>query len=256
ASADLPLFYNFSFSVAMWVKGGPQPDRRVFSESSRTLNAPLFNIGTQNGGATGQVDIFIRDDAGAVIVPHVLSTGTAFDDAWHHLAWVDRFGEAALYIDGVRDATDFTYPRPTAGFTIDTTTIGGILRAAPSHWFRGALDDVRIYNRALSEEEVRELAGLKPPESKFRRGDGDGNGRVEVTDAILNLAYQFLGGATPSCLKALDDDGSGRIDVSDAVYSLSYQFLGGPEQPPPGSRVCGTDPTSDDLSCDAYDACN
>ena len=40
------------------------------------------------------------------IVGHRLSNGIAFDDTWHHIAWVDRDGDASLYLDGARDATD------------------------------------------------------------------------------------------------------------------------------------------------------
>ena len=148
---SLPLYNHPEYSIAMWVKGGPQPDYRVWSEGSTTNNTPLFNIGTQNRGATGQVDLFIRGGGGTPM-PHTYSTVDAFDDSWHHIAWVDANGSAALYIDGVLDFTDFSYTKPV--MDLDTTTIGGILRGGPSHFFIGAIDDVRIYNYILSEDEI------------------------------------------------------------------------------------------------------
>jgi len=157
ATGGLGLYGNEAYTIAMWVRGGPQTDFRVFSEGSTINNAPLFNIGTQSTGVTGQVDLFIRPEAGvAGGLAHTWSGREAFDGAnWHHLAWVDQGGEAILYIDGVRDSSNFNYVKPP--LPTDTTTIGGILRAAPSHWFTGAIDDVQLYNYALSVAEIEAL---------------------------------------------------------------------------------------------------
>ncbi len=167
-NSGLPI-YNSSdaneYSVAMWVKGGPQNDMRVFSEGSSTDNNPLLNLGTQNGGTTGQFAAYIRPDAGtAATLDHPLSVVEPFDDTWHHIAWVDNNGAAVLYVDGQLDATDFSYTRGT--MALDTTTIGGILRAAPSHFFFGEIDEVYVYNRALSQGEVAWLAGRTNPFDK------------------------------------------------------------------------------------------
>jgi len=159
-NSGLPIYNNGTdnaFSVAMWVKGGPQNDMRIFSEGSTTSNNPLFNLGTQNAGATGQFDVYIRP-AG---MGHTYSMAEPFDDTWHHIAWVDENGDARLYVDGLLDGGDFSYTR--AALALDTTTVGGILRGAPSHFFTGEIDEVHIYNRALSQAEVAWLAGKTEP---------------------------------------------------------------------------------------------
>jgi hypothetical protein len=74
---------------------------------------------------------------------------------------VDENGAARLYVDGLLDGGDFNYTRAT--LDLNTTSIGGILRAAPSHWFTGQIDEVRIYSRALSAGEVLGLAGKTQP---------------------------------------------------------------------------------------------
>ena len=38
--------------------------------------------------------------------------------------------------------------------------------AKPSGWYKGSVDEVRIYNRALSDEEVKALYDLEKPKSK------------------------------------------------------------------------------------------
>ena len=92
----------------------------------------------------------------------------------------------------------------------------------------------------------------KPPPPRFRRGDVDGNGTLELTDAIRVLGFLFLGGSEPDCMDAADADDSGfPVDISDAIYSLTYQFLGGPEPLPPGPTTCGPDVGEEtpDLGC-------
>lgn len=159
-TSNLPLYNKSAFTIAMWLNGLPQVDRRVWSEGSSTSNNPLFNLGTESTGATGALDFFLRNDTGGMIATHVLSTTMVFDGTWHHIAWVDDDGAVTLYVDGVPDATDFSYTRPT--LTLNTTTIGGILRGDPGYWFDGMIDDVQIFNYPLAEEEVLGLVGDGP----------------------------------------------------------------------------------------------
>ena len=91
-----------------------------------------------------------------------------------------------------------------------------------------------------------------PVGPRFRRGDVDVSGTIDVTDAVKLLNYLFLGGATPECLDAADFDNSNVADISDAVANLSYQFLGGVASAAPGPNTCGSDPTPDDLGCAVY----
>ncbi len=62
----------------------------------------------------------------------------------------------------------------------------------------------------------------------FVKGDADGNGMVNISDAVYLIGYIFSGGPAPSPLFAGDADCSGIITVSDAVYLISYIFSGGP----------------------------
>src|SRR6185503_16455574 len=87
----------------------------------------------------------------------------------------------------------------------------------------------------------------------FLRGDADGNGAFDITDAIVTLEWLYLGGEAPPCLDGADFNDDGTIDISDVIANLSFQFLGGPEPAYPGSLIPGTDLTRDgnpELSCD------
>ncbi len=85
---------------------------------------------------------------------------------------------------------------------------------------------------------------------QFRRGDSDGSGATDITDAIFTLDWLFTGGRDPGCIDAADVNDGGEVDIADPIAILSWLFLGGTLPPPPGPLECGTDPTPDDLpSC-------
>lgn len=93
------------------------------------------------------------------------------------------------------------------------------------------------------------------PDARFRRGDANSDGGVDISDPITTLGYLFLGSDAPSCADAADTNDDGSVDISDAITTLSYLFSGGADVPLPGAEFCGADPTSDDLVCESYPDC-
>jgi hypothetical protein len=159
-SDGLPVYNSPAYTVAMWVRGTPQNDKRVFSEGSSTETNPLFTIGTDNTGATGAVDIFVRTST-TTVVNHLKSQRIAFDGTWHHIAWVDVDGNAALYVDGVLDGTNFDYAKPD--LPLNVTSIGAVLRASACCLFDGSIDEAAVWDVALSPADIADLASGLPP---------------------------------------------------------------------------------------------
>jgi hypothetical protein len=95
----------------------------------------------------------------------------------------------------------------------------------------------------------------------FHRGDADGNGAVNVTDAVVILAHLFAGGPAPGCLETADVDNDGSMSVTDAIDLLGFLFLRGaaPAEPGPRPAPCGADPdapgSAGDLGCALYEGC-
>ena len=88
----------------------------------------------------------------------------------------------------------------------------------------------------------------------FVRGDANGDGALDLSDAIASLSYLFTGGEAPGCLKAADANGKDGVDISDPIHLLGFLFLGGagPAAPFP---ECGSEPEESDLSCESYSRC-
>ena len=93
--------------------------------------------------------------------PELVSKRRLDDGRWHHAAGTYDGKRAVLYIDGAEETAT-----PASGDLALTTAP---LRLGEStidrgHFFNGALADARVYSRALSGADVRELfqAGQKP----------------------------------------------------------------------------------------------
>jgi hypothetical protein len=95
----------------------------------------------------------------------------------------------------------------------------------------------------------------------FHRGDANGDGRLDISDAIRTFNFLFLGAPAPGCLEAADSNNDGRADLSDGIFSLNFLFGRGaqpaPPAPGPPSEPCGPDPESPEgfLGCEEYRAC-
>lgn len=59
-------------------------------------------------------------------------------------------------------------------------------------------------------------------------GDANGDGQVNVGDAVFLISYIFKGGPAPDPVEAADANGDGETNVGDAVYIINFVFKGGP----------------------------
>ena len=69
-------------------------------------------------------------------------------------------------------------------------------------------------------------------ERVYRRGDANGNGSIDISDAVYVLNFLFNGGPAPACSPIANANGSGGVDISDGIAILSYLFGGLDSLPP------------------------
>ena len=159
-----------SFSLSAWVKrAGDSPTGRagtiVGKEMASTAQFMLEIIDSSEGTSPNTV----RFITFGLAVISVYSTQTITNGQWYHI--VATFDSSSItqkiYIDGVQNATQTTTGTMTANS--DTLKIGYSQgTGASNNYFFGVIDDVRIYNRALSAGEVKRLysepfAGILSP---------------------------------------------------------------------------------------------
>jgi len=112
---------------------------------------------------------------------HVYSNSRVPNGSWAHVAATFDRGELKLYINGIFDAGKKSTKVPYTDwreYQHDDISIGALWDG--SLGFRGAIDDVRIYGRALSAPEIHSLFGGPPRALRNAKTD-----RVELSDGSI-----------------------------------------------------------------------
>ena len=158
---------EFNFSDRSWTFSG------WFSRAAQTNEDFIFYIGKGDGfGANEELQLYGYPGAATVGVRHYVGENTNDVDlsaagvavgTWHHVAVTfertgARTGVMSLYLDGALKGSDSTNT-----FNLDQTgpvLFGG--HASPTfavtRWYNGLLDDLALFDGALSAAEVAALA--------------------------------------------------------------------------------------------------
>jgi hypothetical protein len=184
--SGLPACSHPASTVAMWVKGSTANETgRVFSETTNARN-PLVAISTDRRAPEGVVDLYMRADNGNTLVSHHRTSLVAFDNAWHHIAWVDDHGEIRLYVDGIQDTSRINYNREPITPTI--TALGGVMRFDTVRFaFQGLIDETAIWSRALTDTEIR-LVMKKGLANFLPKTNSQSQNQIVVAKEQLNSA--------------------------------------------------------------------
>jgi len=140
---------NASYSAEVWVKTSYLADYQV-----------LFNK-RQSGDTVWPLHFIIRPDDGrlyADITPEVRITGSTnvADGFWHHVVFVRDFdaGLLHLYVDGVEDVDPVAEAAGDVRSSADLW-LGRYFHPSYPRVLNGLMDMPRVYNRALSLQEIR-----------------------------------------------------------------------------------------------------
>jgi len=168
------------FSVTCWI-------------SLRSAEGSLVNWGSSDGtGVGGQYQNF-RINGGRLRAEHGngrFRGATMVDDGeWHHVAMSVAEGAnldlpgTQLYVDGAKDpqGADTVNQQNIWNLTEDANVAIGARASHVDRFLDGMFDDVRIYGKALTQSDVRIIAGLFSP---YAPDPADG-ALIEATSAML-----------------------------------------------------------------------
>jgi len=117
---------------------------------------------------------------------------------WHHIAGTcEKNVGGIVYVDGVAEAEN---PDPDGPAINEMPLLLGENPEALGRLLDGILDDVRIYDRALSAAEISQLATLEPPANILANGgfeDGVPDPWSTYGDATLEVVQELAGAAVP-----------------------------------------------------------
>jgi len=152
-------------TVSCWIRTDVATDQYILS-FDRDENFRLEISGS--GAGDGQVGWDVLDVQGDTQLMIDYGSVTRVDDGqWHHVAGVFDNGTATIYIDGFAEpsvtggpdyATGATETRyGLVGANSEATSFDGSNSGGPP--LAGEIDDLAIYNKAFSEDEMRQLYG-------------------------------------------------------------------------------------------------
>jgi len=145
---------NPGFAVDLWMRGiknQPQALYLVIDKSHGWVDSTGWAF--QGDSSTGRISFFIgAGGAGSTNFPAVTSGVDVLDGNFHHLAGTWDGGTTRLYVDGaLQGSVALSSPaNNTRDVHMDFSWGGG----SPNRFFRGTVDEVQIYNRALSASEI------------------------------------------------------------------------------------------------------
>jgi hypothetical protein len=156
-----------SFPAASFLNGAQKATISLWVQESDT-NHPgsFFGDWTEATGGIYLNDYTGSNFAVAILPNGQVSTATqTLVGEWRHVVVVfdgtqtGNEQRLACYFNGVSNALSFPYTIPaTLGEGSSSILVGGRqIYGNPSNFFLGRVDDVRIYNRVLSSNEVQEL---------------------------------------------------------------------------------------------------
>jgi hypothetical protein len=149
-----------SFSIVAWIKMNPgdrTPTSMILSKHvSGFRNGYFLNV-NDTGGLTAPDKVFFFQGGASfgAITPEEtpISTTSVNDGNWHHIVVVLESGvQKSIYVNGAPAESS----KPVQAF-IDSSApflIGGILEGSPKGYFTGLIDEVQIYNHALTDADV------------------------------------------------------------------------------------------------------
>ena len=148
-------FANTTFTASAWFKKSDSEYGMIVSEGGRNSGWFLAVY------PTGQIKVLLKK-SNSYDAYTAITTGAYADGLWHHVAAVittDTSGSsgnnADIYVDGnlvgVTHERIGAYGVSTTGWTIGTREAGY------DYFFNGIIDDVRVYDKALSADEIADI---------------------------------------------------------------------------------------------------
>ena len=143
-----------NLSVGAWVKINSFKDYGVIIEKGSGGTAATMNYAIWTY-ANRAISFYIADGINSQFLTYTAPVG--FEGSWHHITGTVDGSKVHLYVDGSEKSSFFQTVTPAGNSYPVSISI-------PSYVLNGQIDDVRIYNRALSSAEVSALyAEATPP---------------------------------------------------------------------------------------------
>ncbi len=186
------LVKSTGLSVSFWVAAPPQSEGFAFSVGNTSAFESLYGVGSGYSAPIRDNLKLVNRGPDGDRTEALTTTDNIYNNQYHHVVITDNNGQAAMYINGVQDLTDFNYTIPAIDTaTFDVVGIGAILGPVNRLFLNGKVDEFAIYDRALTAAEVSRLAsGITPTSAAFGQTDFSGSITSNTVNVPSNLVVE------------------------------------------------------------------
>ncbi|MFA5930784.1 MAG: LamG domain-containing protein [archaeon] len=201
-----------NFTMSAWVKLAGSP--LIYGHSI---------IGTDGWSANGDLSFGVDTQSGQNLLygyiynsspPNPVSSSNLSLNNWYYVTWVHQNSQDKFYINGSLDTIYNFSPYPTIFMSSHDLLIGSWFVNSAYRPLKGSLDEVAIWDRALSETEVRNLfsKGLTSLNVKYRACDQNVDNDCSGADNVSDWSGANISPNTG-------------IDLSSALNDNGYQYF-------------------------------
>ncbi len=216
-----------AFSLCLWVKSnGIRTDRGFINGRNPNGEDHFFGFRYDkdgyNGGQRNVIKAGITTTSGSQSLESSGNVQTT--EVWQHLALTWHSGETMkLYINGRLDTPSFVRPAISGTLSNVSKLVIGRGGKDESRGWDGLIDDVRLYNRALSAREIARLPRVNNREASAHGVTLTGivNLTPEVIDTGSGIQYAFTATNTGTTRDTIQLTTSGNVNAALSATSVS-----------------------------------
>ena len=225
-TGDIMSFGTGDFSVSMWIKGTDTSSAYYLGSDTSPVTSTGFAIGRHSAipsSYLGSPRVWVAGSS-------INGTTNVNDGSWHNVVVTRESGGVRIYVDGSEEVLHDNSNNPVASpYTMNssvstTKTIIGGLTSTTELW-QGNIDEVAIWNKALSASEVSALATTDNAPANLMALDED-NRPVAYwplgEQARLGSEWQFPNEVLQS--QVINFDGTDEIEIPETTLSDEFSI--------------------------------
>ncbi|MHC4309672.1 MAG: PA14 domain-containing protein [Planctomycetota bacterium] len=232
---NLPIY-----SIAVWFKAGSNIGEEqdvVSAYAPGVVHGILLEVRVD-----GTLRYLHRYPLGTGGGSNIYTTTSYDDDQWHHAAIVKADGQIRLYIDGQEagTASDNSIFNPGDTFGIALGILDHERAGDDKRLLQGAIDDVRIYDRPLSQAEIQALTETEPWPYAWGSKPADGSLYPDIWVTLDWKPGAFAVSHDVYMGDNFDEVNEGSGDTFIGNYDNAFLLVGFTGYPIPDGLVPGT----------------